>query len=97
MFTGSPGGAHSRPGWRYRAEGGQGGVTHLGMEMAYQVQQLLHTPLQGQRLTPRVDSQCQGVRVQPGEVANYSGIRGDQVDALSAFVRLCVHVGPVEK
>lgn len=54
---------------------GQGGLTHLGIEMAYQVQQLLHTPLKGRRFTPRVDSQCQGVRVQPGEVTNYSGIR----------------------
>lgn len=36
---------------------GQGGVTHLGMEMAYQVQQLLHTPLKGWRIMARVDGQ----------------------------------------
>ncbi len=44
----------------------QGGVTHLGMEMAYQVQQLLHAPLKGWRVVARVDAQRQSVCVQPG-------------------------------
>lgn len=76
---------------------GQGGVTHLGMEMAYQVQQLLHTPLKGRRFKARVDSQCQSVCVQGGEVANYPGACGDWVDTLSPFVRLCFCVSPVMK
>lgn len=76
---------------------GQGGVTHLGMEMAYQVQQLLHAPLKGRRVMARVDAQCQSVCVQPGEVANYLGVRRDQLDSLSPFVRLCVRLSPAVK
>ena len=74
---------------------GQGGVTHLGMEMAYQVQQLLHTLLKGRRFAARVVSQCQSMRVQPGEVTNYPGICRDLVDTISPF--LCVRVSPVVK
>lgn len=39
-------------------EKGQGGMTHLGMEMADQVLQLLHNPLQGRGVAVRVDAQC---------------------------------------
>lgn len=76
---------------------GQGGVTHLGMEMAYQVQQLLHAPLKGRRVVAGVDAQRQSVCVQPGEVANYPGVRRDQLDNLSPFVRLRVRLSPAVK
>lgn len=76
---------------------GQGGMTHLGMEMAYQVQQLLHAPLKGRRFMAGVDTQCQSVCVQPGEVAHDPGVRRDQLDSLSPFVRLCVRLSPAVK
>ena len=74
---------------------GQSGVTHLGMEMAYQMKQLLHTPLKGRRFTARVYSQRQSVCVQAGEMANYPSVRRDQVDTFCPFVRLCFCVSPV--
>ena len=41
----------------------QGAMTHLGMEMTYQVQQLLHTPLKGRRVMARLVAQGQGMGV----------------------------------
>lgn len=76
---------------------GQGGMTHLGMEMAYQVQQLLHAPLKGRRVVAGVDAQRQSVCVQPWEVANYSGVCRDQLDSFSPFVSLCVRLSPAVK
>lgn len=74
---------------------GQDGVTHLGMEMEYQVQQLLHTRLKGWRFTAGVNSQCQSVCVQTRDMANYPGICRDQLDTLRLFVRFYVRVCPV--
>lgn len=76
---------------------GQGGVTHLGLEMIYQVQQLLHAPLKGRRIVAGVDAQRQSVCVQPGAVANYPGICRYQLDSLRPFVRLCVRLSPAVK
>lgn len=53
---------------------GLGGMTHLGMEMTYQVQQLVNTPLKGRKVTAGGDAQCQSVCVQCWEMANYPGV-----------------------
>lgn len=63
-------------------------MTHLGVEMARPVQQLLRAPLQGRGVEARVDAQRQGVCAQPGVVADYPGVRGHQLDGLCPFVRL---------
>lgn len=73
---------------------GQGNVTHLGLEMTYQVQQLLHAPLKGRRVVVRVYAQRESVCVQPGEVADYPGICRDQLGSLCPVVRLCVRLSP---
>lgn len=76
---------------------GQGSVTHLGMEVGYQVQQLLHALLKGRRVAAGEDAQCQTVCVQPGEVAKHPSVRRDLLNSLSPFVRLSVRLSPAVK
>lgn len=76
---------------------GQCGVTHLGMEMTYQVQQLLHAPVKGRRVVAGMGAQRQSVCVQPGQVTNNPGFCRDRLGSLSHFVRLCVRLSPVVK
>ena len=76
---------------------GLGGMTHLGMEMTYQVQQLLNTPLKGRRVTTGFDAQRQSVCVQQWEVANYPGVCRGRLDSPSSYVRLCVRLNPAVK
>lgn len=63
-------------------------MTHLGTEMADQVQQLLHAPPEGRGVVTGPVAQRQRVRVQPGEVADEPGVRGHQLAGLGPFVRL---------
>lgn len=76
---------------------GQGGVavTHPGMEMAYQVQQLLHAALEGRGVAARVSPHRQSVRVEPGVVAGDPGVfRARLLDALGPGVGVCVRLSP---
>lgn len=76
---------------------GQGGVTHLGVERARRLQQLLHTPLEGRRVAAGGDAQRQGVSVQPGEAADNADVCGEQLAGCSLFVRLRVRLSPAVK
>lgn len=76
---------------------GQRSVTHLSMEMANQVQQLLHAPLKGREVTAWLGPQSQSVCVQPWEVAKHPCVRRNLLYGLSPFVRLCVRLSPAVK
>lgn len=72
-------------------------MTHLGVEVGYGLQQLLHGPLQGRRVAAGKDAQRQSVCVEPGEVADDPGVCGNQPAALRRSVRLRVRLSPVRK
>lgn len=75
----------------------EGGMTHLGMKMTNQVQQLLHTLLKGRCVTPRVYAQCQRVCVQFGKVAKHLNVFRDLLDSDRLFVLLRIGLSPAVK